>query len=163
MTGRKVLVTGATGYIGGRLIPLLLDSGDEVTALVRSPQKLKDVPWTHRITVVQGDLGDAAAVRSALVGIDIVYYLVHSMGTRGDFERTERVAAQNVADAAAEAGVSRIVYLGGLHPEAAELSQHLRSRAEVGRILLASGVPTAALQAGVVIGSGSTSDRKSVV
>jgi uncharacterized protein YbjT (DUF2867 family) len=157
MTGKKVLVTGATGYIGGRLIPLLLDAGYVVTALVRSPQKLKDVPWVDKITVLRSDLGDAAGVRSALAGIDIVYYLVHSMGTSGDFERTERVAAQNVADAAAQAGVSRIVYLGGLHPESAELSQHLRSRAEVGRILLASGVPTAALQAGVVIGSGSTS------
>ncbi|TFD15829.1 SDR family oxidoreductase [Cryobacterium sp. TMT4-10] len=157
MKPRRILVTGATGYIGGRLVPILLESGFEVRVLVRSPQKLKDVPWAGQVEVVEGDLGDLDSMRAACAGSDVLYYLVHSMGTRGDFERTERTAARNVATAAAEAGVSRIIYLGGLHPDTAELSQHLRSRAEVGRILLESGVPTAALQAGVVIGSGSTS------
>jgi uncharacterized protein YbjT (DUF2867 family) len=157
MTSRRVLVTGATGYIGGRLVPLLLDAGCSVRVLVRSPQKLQDVPWAGQVEVVEGDLGDLASVRSACADVDVLYYLVHSMGSRGDFERTERTAAENVARAAAEAKVSRIVYLGGLLPDTDTLSRHLRSRAEVGRILLASGVPTAALQAGVVIGSGSTS------
>lgn len=157
MTSRRVLVAGATGYIGGRLVPLLLDAGFSVRVLVRSPQKLKDVPWAGQVEVVEGDLGDLASVRAACADVDVLYYLVHSMGSRGDFERTERTAAENVARAAADAQVARIVYLGGLHPDADKLSQHLRSRAEVGRILLASGVPTAALQAGVVIGSGSTS------
>ncbi|WP_104101058.1 SDR family oxidoreductase [Cryobacterium sp. M96] len=156
-TQRRVLVTGATGYIGGRLVPLLLEAGYAVRVLVRTPQKLKDVPWVEQVEVAEGDLGDLASVRSAVTGVDVLYYLVHSMGTRGDFESTERLAATNVATAAAAAGVSRIVYLGGLHPDTEELSQHLRSRAEVGRILVESGVPTAALQAGVVIGSGSTS------
>ncbi|MEC5150453.1 SDR family oxidoreductase [Cryobacterium sp. GrIS_2_6] len=157
MTARRALVTGATGYIGGRLVPLLLDAGFEVTVLVRSPQKLTDVPWRDRVDIRVGDLADADAVDAACAGIDVVYYLVHAMGSSGDFEQAEARAARTVASAAAAAGVSRIVYLGGLHPDTETLSRHLRSRAEVGRILLASGVPTAALQAGVVIGSGSTS------
>lgn len=152
-----VLVTGATGYIGGRLVPRLLDAGYDVTVLVRSPEKLTDVPWVGRVTVVQADLGDAAAVKRACQGIDVFYYLVHSMGSRGDFGQMERESAQHVAEAAASAGVKRIVYLGGLHPEGTQLSPHLKSRKEVGEILLASGVPTIVFQAGVVIGSGSTS------
>ncbi len=157
MTSRRVLVTGATGYIGGRLVPLLLGAGFTVRVLVRSPQKLTDVPWAGQVEIVRGDLADPGSLREACADVDVLYYLVHSMGARGDFEATERTAAENVAAAVAAAGVSRIVYLGGLHPDTDKLSPHLRSRAEVGRILLASGVPTAALQAGVVIGSGSTS------
>ncbi|MFM9919849.1 SDR family oxidoreductase [Lacisediminihabitans sp. H27-G8] len=155
-TGKRVLVTGATGYIGGRLVPRLLEAGYRVRVFVRSPLKLTDVPWIDDVEIATGDLADARSVAKALEGIDVLYYLVHSMGAKGDFEQIERSAATTVATAAKAAGVSRIVYLGGLHPDG-ELSPHLRSRAEVGRILLDSGVPTAALQAGVVIGSGSTS------
>ena len=154
--GKLVLVTGATGYIGGRLVPRLIDAGYRVRVFVRNPEKLIDVPWAHQVEIVEGDLRDAPSVAKAVEDIDVLYYLVHSMGAKGEFEQTERTAATNVATAALAAGVSRIVYLGGLHPDG-ELSPHLRSRAEVGRILLESGVPTAALQAGVVIGSGSTS------
>jgi len=154
--GKRVLVTGATGYIGGRLVPRLINAGYRVRVFVRNPEKLIDVPWANKVEIVEGDLRDAASVAQAVVDIDVLYYLVHSMGAKGEFEQTERTAATNVATAALAAGVSRIVYLGGLHPDG-ELSPHLRSRAEVGRILLESGVPTAALQAGVVIGSGSTS------
>ena len=157
MTLGTVLVTGATGYIGGRLVPKLLEAGATVRVLVRTPLKLRDVPWADQVEIVQGDLGNRASLDVALNGIDVLYYLVHSMGVTGDFEQIERASATNVAAAAAQAGVSRIVYLGGLHPATGELSEHLRSRAEVGRILLDSGVPTVALQAGVVIGSGSTS------
>ena len=157
MTSRRVLVTGATGYIGGRLVPKLLEAGYEVRVLVRTPLKLRDVPWADQVEIVQGDLTDRASLESACAGVDVLYYLVHSMGAAGDFERAERVAAENTAAAAATARVSRIVYLGGLHPDTDTLSAHLRSRMEVGRILLQSGVPTAAFQAGVVIGSGSTS------
>ena len=154
--GKRVLVTGATGYIGGRLVPRLINAGYRVRVFVRNPEKLIDVPWANKVEIVEGDLRDAVSVAQAVVDIDVLYYLVHSMGAKGEFEQTERTAATNVATAALAAGVSRIVYLGGLHPDG-ELSPHLRSRAEVGRILLESGVPTAALQAGVVIGSGSTS------
>ncbi|SFR87797.1 Uncharacterized conserved protein YbjT, contains NAD(P)-binding and DUF2867 domains [Agromyces sp. CF514] len=153
----RILVTGATGYIGGRLVPRLLAAGHEVRVLVRRPERLRDVPWAASAEVVAGDLADADAVDAAMADVQAVYYLVHSMGGRGDFERTELDIARTVAGAAYRNGVGRIVYLGGLHPEGEKLSRHLRSRAEVGEILLASGVPTIVLQAGVVIGSGSTS------
>jgi uncharacterized protein YbjT (DUF2867 family) len=151
-----MLVTGATGYIGGRLVPRLLEAGHAVRVFVRDPVRLRDVPWANEVEVVVGDLRRAADVDRAVEGIDVLYYLVHSMSSAGDFERTERQVATTVAAAAANAKVGRIVYLGGLHPDG-PLSAHLRSRKEVGDILMASGVPTAALQAGVVIGSGSAS------
>ncbi|CAN5188038.1 SDR family oxidoreductase [soil metagenome] len=155
----RILVTGSTGYIGGRLAPRLVEAGHDVRAIVRDPLKLRDAPWASRADVMMGDLTDAAAVARAVEDIDVVYYLVHAMGAKGDFESTERLAAQTVADAASAAEVTRIVYLGGLHPDVPvdTLSRHLRSRELVGRILLESGVPTVALQAGVVIGSGSAS------
>ena len=155
----RVLVTGATGYIGGRLAPRLIEAGHDVRVLVRDPARLRDVPWAHNAEVMTGDLTDASAVTRAVAGIDVVYYLVHAMGAGGDFEAIEAECARNVAQAARAAGVKRIVYLGGLHPDVPleKLSPHLRSRAEVGRILLGSGVPTAALKAGTVIGSGSAS------
>ena len=127
--------------------------------LVRDPLKLRDAPWAQRVDIVTGDLVDADAVARAVEGVDVVYYLVHGMGVRGDFADSEQRAARTLARAAKAAGVSRIVYLGGLHPDVPidALSRHLRSRTIVGRILLNSGVPTAAFQAGVVIGSGSAS------
>lgn len=157
MALKRALVTGATGYIGGRLVPRLLEAGFTVRVLVRNAEKLKDVPWRDQVDIHEGDLLDEAAVERACRNIDVLYYLVHAMGQKGDFESKELHGAHNVAESAKAAGVSRIVYLGGLHPSQGELSKHLRSRAEVGQILLDSGVPTAALQAGVIIGSGSTS------
>ena len=153
----RCLVTGATGYVGGRLVPRLLDNGFEVRALARTPEKLARVPWRDRIEVVQGDLGDPESLAAAFKNIDVVYYLVHSMGFEKDFAAEERRAAQNVVAAARRAGVRRIVYLSGLHPEDAELSTHLGSRTTVGEILIASGIETIVLQAGVVVGSGSAS------
>ncbi|ROQ41248.1 uncharacterized protein YbjT (DUF2867 family) [Frondihabitans sp. PhB188] len=153
---RRVLVTGATGYIGGRLAPRLIEAGFDVRVFVRSPDKLIGVPWAGDVEVAQGDLTDADSVRAALEGVDVLYYLAHAMAGKGAFEETEAEAARTVAAEAKAAGVSRIVYLGGLHPDG-PLSPHLESRKRVGEILLASGVPTAALQAGVVIGSGSAS------
>lgn len=153
----RVLVTGATGYIGGRLVPRLLAAGYEVRVLARRPERLRDVPWRSEVDVVAGDLVDRESVDAAMAGVDVVYYLVHSMGGRDDFEATEQRIAENVARAAREHGVTRLVYLGGLHPDGVRLSRHLRSRTQVGEILLASGVPTIVLQAGVIIGSGSTS------
>ena len=153
----RCLVTGATGYIGGRLVPRLLDNGFEVRALARTPEKLAGVPWRDSIEVARGDLSDAASLEAAFDGIDVVYYLVHSMGFEKDFAAEEARAAQNVVAAARKAGVRRIVYLSGLHPEGAELSTHLGSRTTVGEILIASGIETVVLQAGVVVGSGSAS------
>ncbi|MGB2951431.1 MAG: NAD(P)H-binding protein [Rhodococcus sp. (in: high G+C Gram-positive bacteria)] len=155
----RVLVTGATGYLGGRLAPRLVDAGFTVRVLARTPSKLDGVPWAENVEIAQGDLGDRDSLKKAFTDVDVVYYLVHSMGSPGknDFAEVERISAENVAAVAAEAGVSRIVYLGGLHPETGELSEHLESRAEVGRILIESDVPTFVLQAGVVIGAGSAS------
>lgn len=159
-TRKLVLVTGATGYIGGRLAPRLLEAGYRVRVLARNPDRLRDVPWAGDVEIVRGDLLEADSLVAAFADVDIAYYLVHSMtGSHGKnaFEDSERRSAENVARVAKAAGVSRLVYLGGLHPDDATLSRHLRSRTEVGEILLASGVPTAVLQAGVVIGSGSAS------
>ncbi|MFB9715211.1 SDR family oxidoreductase [Arthrobacter methylotrophus] len=154
------VVLGSTGYIGGRLVPRLLEAGYDVRVLVRHANKLTDVPWASRVEVVTGDLEDADSLRSAFVGADVIYYLVHSMGPSGQrrsFAETERLCAGNVGRAAADAGAGRIIYLGGLHPEGAQLSKHLRSRKEVGDIFLNLAVPAVVLQAGVVIGSGSAS------
>lgn len=157
LSGTRVLVTGATGYVGARLVPRLLADGAHVTVMVRDPAKLEGVPWRERVEVRRGDLQDADSMRAAFAGSDVAYYLVHSMGGADDFEAEERRAATAFAEAAADAGISRIVYLSGLHPEGTDLSPHLRSRVEVGRILLESPVRTVVLQAGVVIGAGSAS------
>ncbi len=154
----RCLVTGATGYIGGRLAPRLLAEGHTVRCLVRRAGRLRDVPWAARTDVVEADLRRPETLPPAMAGVDVAYYLVHSLGQAG-FETADREAATNFAEAARAAGVRRIVYLGGPEPpqEVAAVSPHLRSRAEVGRILLASGVPTAVLRAAVIIGSGSAS------
>ncbi|SPF02522.1 SDR family oxidoreductase [Streptomyces sp. MA5143a] len=158
--GPLCLVTGATGYIGGRLVPELLEAGLRVRCLARSPERLRDHPWAGAVEVVRGDVTDAESVARAMRGVDVGYYLVHALGTGDDFEETDRRAARIFGERAHAAGVGRLVYLGGLTPHGVpegELSPHLRSRAEVGRILLESGVPTAVLRAAVVIGSGSAS------
>lgn len=151
------LVTGATGYIGGRLVPQLLAAGHRVRVMTRSPEKLRDHPWAGDVEVARADAGDAEAVAAACAGVDVVYYLVHALGSGPEFEETDRRTAAVMATAVREAGVGRLVYLGGLEPENEELSPHLRSRAEVAEILLGSGVPTAVLRAAVVLGSGSAS------
>ena len=154
----RILVTGATGYIGGRLVPRLAAAGHEVRCLSRRPEKLAGVPWAGDVEIVEGDALVPASLTAALDGVDVVYYLVHSIGTGGHFEDTDRIAATNVAEAAEAAGVSRIVYLGGLVPGDDEVaSPHLASRAEVGQIFLDGPVPAVVLQAGVIIGSGSAS------
>ncbi|MFD4630167.1 SDR family oxidoreductase [Streptomyces sp. NPDC058284] len=158
--GRHILVTGATGYIGGRLVPELLAAGHRVRCLARTPKKLRDHPWADRVDVVQGDVGDPHSLAAALRDIDVAYYLVHALSSGPGFEETDRHAARTFAGQARAAGVGRIVYLGGLTPAGvpeSELSPHLRSRAEVGHIFLASGVPSIVLRAAVIIGSGSAS------
>lgn len=153
----RCLVTGATGYVGGRLVPRLLDAGHRVRALARNPDKLADVPWRERVELARGDLGDVDSLTDAFDGVDVVYYLVHSMGTSKDFAAEEDRSARNVVTAARRAGVQRVVYLSGLHPERTDLSPHLASRAAVGDTLIESGIETVVLQAGVVVGSGSAS------
>lgn len=157
MSALRMLVTGATGYVGGRLVPQLLDAGHDVTVFIRSPHKLTDVPWRDRVSIVEGSLDDAAATETALRGVDVAYFLVHSMSAGRNFRRSEADNARTFANAAEKAEVSKIVYLGGLHPDGAQLSPHLASRKDVGDVFLASSVPAVVLQAGVVIGSGSAS------
>ena len=167
---RLALVTGATGYVGGQVARELLERGWRVRLLSRSARKVRELPWGDRVVaqgdtagpgraeVVEGNASDPADIARALQDVDVAWYLLHSMGSSDDFVAEEKAMAETFARAAREAGVARIVYLGGLHPEgrpAGELSDHLRSRVEVGEVLMASGVPTAALQTGVVIGSGS--------
>ncbi|GAA2341642.1 SDR family oxidoreductase [Saccharopolyspora halophila] len=147
---------GATGYIGGRLVPELLDAGHQVRVLARSPEKLDEVPWRDQIDVVEGDVTDPVSVAHALSDQQVVYYLIHSL-TRSDFVVVDRAAARNVADAVRASDVQRIVYLGGIVPEEKELSPHLASRTEVGQVLAGAGVPTIVLRAAAIIGSGSAS------
>jgi len=154
----RCLVTGATGYIGGRLVPELLACGYKVRCMARDPSKLGGRPWSDEVEVAVADAADPAAVGRAMADVDVAYYLIHSLGTGPSFEDRDRAAARIFAGAAAAAGLRRIVYLGGIASgDPARLSPHLRSRGEVGDILLASGVPTAVLQAAVIIGSGSAS------
>jgi uncharacterized protein YbjT (DUF2867 family) len=151
-----VLVTGATGYVGGRLLRLLVERGLRVRALARNPHAIRE-RVDAGVEVVAGDLLDPASLDAALSGVDAAYYLVHSMGESGSFEETDRAAARNFGAAAKAHRLGRIVYLGGLGSDAEELSPHLRSRHEVGRILAESGIPVLEFRASIVIGSGSLS------
>jgi len=151
-----VLIAGATGYVGGELLKRLLDAGYAVRCLARRPEALraKALPG---LEVVEGDVLNSASVRAAMTGVGSAYYLVHSMGSTQSFEEQDRTGAQNFANTAREAGVRRIIYLGGLGHSTDQLSAHLRSRQEVGEILRSAGVPVIEFRASVVIGSGSLS------
>ncbi|MDN5747304.1 MAG: SDR family oxidoreductase [Pseudonocardia sp.] len=148
------LVIGATGYVGARLVPRLLSEGHAVRVLVRNEAKLERLPWAGDVERRVGDV--ASAARTACEGVEAVFYLVHSMDGPGYAER-DRHAATLLAAAAAAAGVRRVVYLGGLQPTGPGNSRHLASRRETGEALLAGAVPTAVLQAGIVVGAGSAS------
>lgn len=152
----RVLVTGATGYIGGRLVPRLVEAGHHVRLLARDSGRL-----TGRfgdVEIREGDLFDAASIRAAMEGIEVAYYLVHSMTrSRGDFAENDRKAAAIFSQAAAEAGVERIIYLGGLGVAGKSLSRHLRSRHETGEMLRANAVSVTEFRAAMIVGSGSAS------
>ncbi|MEI7767370.1 MAG: NAD(P)H-binding protein, partial [Phycisphaerae bacterium] len=154
-TPELILLTGATGYIGGRLLPALLEQGYQVRCLARRPEHLSGRA-PGRYEVVAADLTNAATLAPALVGVTTAFYLIHSMGSEAGFAAQDRLAAQNFAHAARAAGVRRIIYLGGLGGDQT-LSAHLASRQEVGAILRASGVPTLEFRASIIIGSGSLS------
>ena len=156
MNRGDILLTGATGYVGGRLLALLVEDGWQVRCLARQREHLSSrVP--AGVEVVQGDLFDAASLVPAMQSVEAAYYLVHSMGATGDFETLDRQAAENFGAAAKRAGVRRIIYLGGLGEADGKLSAHLRSRHQVGETLRASGVPVVELRASIILGSGSLS------
>jgi len=158
--GSRVLVTGATGYIGGRLVPRLLDAGYEVVCVARDPAKVHGRPWADRagVTIQRCDVGDVDAIARAMAGCRAAYYLVHSMLVAGRaYSEQDRRLARGFAEAASRAGVARILYLGGLGETGSNLSQHLSSRREVERELVSTGVPVTVLRAAMIIGSGSAS------
>jgi uncharacterized protein YbjT (DUF2867 family)/uncharacterized protein YndB with AHSA1/START domain len=150
----RVIVTGATGYVGGRLVPELLDDGHEVRVLTRGPERVRGRSWGGWVEVHEGDLLEPETLEGAFEDVDVAYYLVHSMHAGSDFAERDRQAARNFVEAAE--GVGHVVYLGGIVPEGETQSEHLASRAEVGRILR-EGLPTTEFRAGPVIGSGSGS------
>ena len=154
--GARILLTGASGYVGGRLLQLLEQQGYRVRCLARRPAVVqqKAGPGTE---VVAGDVLDRASLDAALQGMQAAFYMVHSMGSSGSFEAADRQAALNFGAAAQAAGVQRIIYLGGLGDDSVRLSAHLRSRQEVGQILRQFGVPVLEFRASIVLGSGSLS------
>lgn len=157
---KRILVTGATGYVGGRLVLRLLESGYLVRCLVRSPRKLESRSWRDdpRVEVVQADLADADGLDTHLQGCDAAFYLVHAMISAGsDFAQRDQAMAERFAAAASAAGVERIIYLGGLGELGADLSKHLLSRREVEASLASAGVPVITLRAAMIIGAGSAS------
>ena len=158
--GDRNAVAGATGYIGTRLVPLLAAAGYRVRCLVRSPRTLADRPWVanEAIEVQQSDLDDAPMLREHLHGCRAAFYLVHSMQSAGrDYAERDRAMAGRFAEAAAEAGVERVVFLGGLGESGQRLSAHLESRREVEQVLTDGPVPVTAFRAAMIIGSGSAS------
>ncbi|MCY3598796.1 MAG: SDR family oxidoreductase [Gemmatimonadetes bacterium] len=152
---RRVLVTGASGYVGGRLVPALEARGERVRCLARNPRYVAN-RFSSRTEILAGDVLDPDSLVEALQGVDTAYYLVHSMGSKADFEEQDRLGAGNFARAARVRSVRRVIYLGGLIGDG-ELSPHLASRREVGRILAAEGPPTLEFRASIIIGSGSLS------
>lgn len=154
---RLILVTGATGYVGGRLVPRLLESGFSVRCLVRDPARLQGRPWVEQVEVVSGDVLQPDTLAAAMRGVDTAYYMIHSMKNSADFHRRDLAAARNFGRAAKGAGVQRLIYLGGLDDPNTALSEHLSSRQQTGQVLRESGIPVTEFQAAAIIGSGSLS------
>lgn len=154
---KLILVTGATGYVGGRLVTRLLEAGYRVRCLVRDLSRLQGRAWLDQVELAAGDLLQIDSLAAAMRDVDALYYLVHSMGGGSDFLERDLQAARNCARAAREGGVGRIIYLGGLGDPQADLSPHLRSRQETGEALREAGVPVTEFRAAVVVGSGSLS------
>ena len=156
-TQETILVTGATGYIGGRLVPRLLQEGRRVRVMVRSRPRALGRSWSDQVEVAVGDVLNPQTLSEALAGVDCAYYLIHSMSSGSDFHERDIQAARAFGQAAREAGVDRIIYLGGLGDPNANLSRHLRSRQDTGLALRESGVPVTEFRAAVIVGTGSIS------
>ncbi len=154
---RHVLVTGATGYIGGRLVPRLLEERYQVRVMARDAARLKGRSWTENMELVQGDAFEPDTLLQAMEGIEVAYYFIHSLYGGSDFHQRDLTAARNFGKAARTAGVRRIIYLGGLGDPQSKLSEHLRSRQITGEALREAGVPVTEFRAAIIVGSGSAS------
>lgn len=157
MKDKKILVTGATGYVGGRLVPRLLESGYKVRVLVRDPGRLAGRAWEDKVEVFQGDVLGAVNLDEAMEGISVAYYLIHSMSGNADFHERDIIAARIFSRGAKMAGIKRIIYLGGLGDPDSRLSEHLASRQATGQALTQSGIPVTEFRAAVIVGCGSIS------
>ncbi len=154
----KILVTGATGYIASRLIPLLLEQGYRVRCLARQPERLRARAWSPQVEVIAGDVTRPATLPAAMRGVRVAYYLIHSMSAGHGYDRLDLESARNFAQAAKAAGVEHIIYVGGLaDPGDPNLALHLKSRIETGQALAEAGVPVTEFRAGVIVGPGSVS------
>ena len=155
---QNILVTGATGYVGGRLVPQILEAGYQVRVLARQPYHLQGRPWLEQVEVIQGDVLNPQTLANAMQGMDAAYYLIHAMSGGADFLQRDLQAARGFGQAARAAGLKRIIYLGGMGgDEERDLSEHLRSRHQVGKALAEAGVPVVEFRAAVIVGSGSAS------
>jgi uncharacterized protein YbjT (DUF2867 family) len=156
---QRIILTGATGYVGGRLAPRLLEAGHDVRCLARSPKKLRARPWSdhQNLSIAQTDLHDVESLSELLEGYDVAYYLIHSMQSSKDYSNVDNDLAANFSEAARRADIKRIIYLGGLGETGDQLSDHLQSRCDVGEILGLKGVSVTTLRAAMIIGSGSAS------
>jgi len=157
MGNKKVLITGTTGYVGGRLVPRLLEQGYDVRVFVRDASRLTGRRWLDAVDVVEGDVHKPETLPAAMQGVWAAYYLIHSMSGYADFAQRDLVAARNFSMAAKAHNVERIIYLGGLGDTDSNLSEHLRSRHMTGKTLRESGIPVTEFRAGILVGSGSVS------